>query len=79
MDAGLRRWLPFLLSLAASVALTAALWLAGVRGFVLFLLGAPLLFLPRYAPAADSRCPSCHRHVPPGGGWSFCPACGARL
>jgi hypothetical protein len=79
MRPGLRRWLPFLLSLALSVAATVALYAAGVHGFVLFLLGAPLLFLPRHPPAADSRCPACHRALPPGVEWSYCPACGARL
>jgi len=72
------RWVVFLAGLAASVALTVALWTLGFPGFFLFLL-FPFLWFPfgrRQAPPV--RCPAC--------GWStrdpaaaYCPRDRTRL
>lgn len=80
----MRRWTLFALGLAASLAVTVALWAAGVPGFFLFL-AFPFLFLPRWSRAGSAAlprrsggaCPACGS--PREAGHRFCPSCGARM
>jgi hypothetical protein len=66
----------FAATLAASLAVTAALWLLGIPGFFLFL-ALPFLFLPRRLGSAGavSACLACGEAREPG--FRFCPRCGA--
>lgn len=72
----MRRWAPFALGLAASLALTIALWAAGIPGFFLFLLFPFLLWPRRKSP--ERACPACgystlHPAV------RYCPRDGTRM
>jgi hypothetical protein len=64
--------------LAASLAITAALWALGIPGFFLFL-ALPFLFFPGRARARrrQARCAACSAATEPG--HRFCPQCGAAL
>lgn len=65
-----------LVALAVSLAVTAALWLAGFPGFFLFLL-LPFAFLP-FGKYGHKACPEGHfetRHP----AYRHCPTCGERL
>ncbi len=64
----MRRWTPFLLGLAASLAVTAILWSIGIVGGALFLF-LPFLFWPRDRDV--QQCSLCGRIRMPGD--QYCP------